>query len=136
MPVTVNTAAPPVKKTATSAKAATGISRKTQENAQNVNDLGQFASMGLMLLKQPADAGAVKRHFPRIAFEIARLAETNAKVQEFIDSLNSVSPYAGIIAAATPLVMQILVNHDRLAAEAVAELGVVTKKTLISESNT
>jgi len=132
MPVTV-AASPPPRKSAASKVTATGapvLSKKTKERAAGLDGIGQLLSAGLLFARQHADAGAVYKFWPNVAVESAKIAEDNPKFGEFLDSLTVVGPYAGLIAAALPLVMQVMVNHDKMDVTNVANLGCVSKETL------
>jgi hypothetical protein len=136
MPVTIDATAPPRK--ATVAKAADSgsgpaMSRKAKERAEGLAGIGQLVYAGLLFARQPADAGAINKFFPPVTVEVAKLADSNDKIAEVLDKLNEIGPYAGLITAVTPLIMQLLVNHDRVPATAVASLGVVSKTTLEAE---
>src|SRR6516164_1380644 len=129
MPVTV-AAAPPPKKTITAAKSPVAIPKKTKERADGLAGIGQLLSAGLLFARQHADAGAVYKFWHDISLESAKIAEDNAKFGEFLDSLTAVGPYAGLITAALPLVMQVMVNHDKMEVTSVANLGCVSKETM------
>lgn len=131
MPVTV-AAAPPPKKTTTAATKSTTpvLSKKTKERADGLQGIGQLLSAGLLFARQHADAGAVYKFWPDVAVESAKIADDNPKFGEFLDSLTAVGPYAGLITAALPLVMQVMVNHDKMDVTNVANLGCVSKETL------
>lgn len=136
MAVTIDTTAPPRKTSAVKkTQQSSAVNLKTQARAESVNGFGQLASAVLLMVKQPADAGAVARHWPNVSLEIAKLADTDERVAKMIDNLESVGPYAGIITAVMPFALQILVNHDRIPAESVSGMGVVTKRTLTAQVN-
>jgi hypothetical protein len=78
----------------------------------------------------------MNRHFPAVAVEVAKLGDSNQKIGDALDKLTEIGPYAGLITAATPLIAQLLVNHDRIPVTSVASLGVVSKSTLESEVQT
>lgn len=133
MPIT--NPAPPVKATAnrpTAAqkKAELTASGKLTARTEAIASLGQFAQMPLMITKQFADAGAISLHWPKISEEIAKLADSNEQVAKIVDPLMQVGPYAGLIAAVMPFVVQILVNHGRVPAGAA---GSVPATTLASQ---
>lgn len=138
MPVTIEQGGAPPRKaaresSATTVSGNTAMSRKARERAEGLTGIGQLVYAGLLFAKQPADAGAVNKFWPAIAIETAKIADTNEKVAETLDKLNEVGPYSGLIMAVTPLIAQLLVNHNRVPAESVASLGVVSKSTLESE---
>ena len=130
MPVTVSASPPPKKTAATKPSATPGLSKKTKERAEGLQGIGQLLSAGLLFARQHADAGAVYKFWPDVAVESAKIADDNAKFGEFLDSLTAVGPYAGLITAALPLVMQVMVNHDKMDVTNVANLGCVSKETL------
>lgn len=97
------------------AKASKAVqARETAEREEAVAQLGMFAQVPLLATKQLADAAAVGMHWPGIAKEVAKLAESQEAVANLIDPLIKVGPYAGLIAATLPLVMQLAVNHGRV----------------------
>jgi len=111
--------APPPKSTPNTSAAGTGgkalpTPRLTKEREEAVAQLGMFAQVPLMATKQLADAATIGIHWPKVAKEVAKLAETQEPVANLIDPLIKVGPYAGLIAAVIPLIMQIGVNHGRL----------------------
>lgn len=102
----------------------------TAEREEMVAQLGMFAQVPLMATKQFADAGAIGIYWPKIAKEVAKLAETEEAVANVIDPLIRVGPYAGLIAAVLPLAMQIAVNHNRIKPGA---MGTVPAVSLASQ---
>ena len=129
------TSAPPRRpqKQATPGKPRLVIKGKTAEREESLNGIMQLATFGLVVTKQYADAGAVGKHGPALAHETAVLAESNERIAKGIDYLEQVGPYAGLITAAMPLVLQILANHSVLNAEALAGAGVVHPDTLAAQ---
>jgi hypothetical protein len=61
-----------------------------------------------------ADAAAIGQHSPGISTEIVKLGAQNETIGRGIDYLDEVGPYAGLISATMPLVLQILANHKRI----------------------
>lgn len=111
----VNIQAPPAKpKTPTVAEKKAVIAKS--ERLEGLNGILSLASFGLIAGKQFADAGAVSLHGPKLMEEIAELAEANSKIAEGIDRLISVGPYAGLVAAGMPLILQFMVNHGAIQA--------------------
>lgn len=97
--------------------------------------LGLFnlISMPAMLAGQLADVGAINEHAPKIAQEAANIGEIHERFGETIDKLEVVGPYAGLLLAVAPLVLQLMVNHKRIpesAAGAFGGLGVVSPELL------
>jgi hypothetical protein len=109
------------------------MTRKATERAEGLAGIGQLVYAALLFARQPADAGAMNRHFPAVAVEVAKLGDSNDKIGDALDKLNEIGPYAGLITAVTPLIAQLLVNHDRIPVASVASLGVVSRVTLESE---
>lgn len=113
MPITNNP--PPVKGTiSTSARPARKIAATTAKRTEAISQLGMFAQVPLIATRQFADVGAINLHWPKISEEIAKLADQDEQVAKIIDPLLQVGPYAGLIAAVLPLVMQVAVNHGRM----------------------
>ena len=135
---------PPPRKAAQTAAQTKAVAKVEVENAERrkrrvdgVNSIASAIQMGLLATKQTADAGAINRHAPSLSNAIVDYAEGNDAFGNSLDKLSDVSPLAGIMMAAVPLVLQISVNHGLfgLKAEQLATAGVVTPQTLISESN-
>lgn len=96
---------------------------------------GVFALGGLACLMggQFADSAAITAHAPGIAHEAASLAETNDSLAKGIDYLSTVGPYAALMTAAMPLVLQVAANHKLVKAEAFAGAGVVSPDILSAQ---
>ena len=94
---------------------ATTITRQSQtkadKRAEGIGGLFQLGQFGLLAAKQYADAAAIGEHAGNITSEVVKLAESNDKVAKAVDYLIDVGPYAGLIAAVAPLIMQVAANH-------------------------
>lgn len=99
--------------------------RKSRDEARNeaVNGIFQLASFGCVVTGNYADAAAIGMHSPTISSEVVKLGAQNDQVGKAIDYLNQVGPYAGLISAVMPLVLQLLANHQRLDASKVPGLS-------------
>ena len=107
-------------------------SGKLVERAEAVQGLFQLAGF---VAGWHADAGAIGQHSPAISTELAALAEKNASVAKFIDSLTEAGPYAGLIVAVMPLTLQILANHGILKGD-MSAVGVKPPAILEAEVKT
>ena len=99
-------------------------------------DMDAFIKVGVavaVFTKNHADAGAIAMHGPGFTRALAKQADTNEQIAKILDMLGAIGPYSELVGAALPLVMQILVNHDRVPAEAVQNFGVVSPKVLESK---
>jgi hypothetical protein len=120
----------PPRKRATSSSVAP---RKTQadkrtEAVQGLFDLGSF---GCIMMGQYADAAAIGMHGPNISGEVAKLAAADERIAAWIDRLTQVGPYAGLIGATLPLILQVLANHKRLPADKMpSQLGIIPPEAL------
>jgi hypothetical protein len=120
MPITASQGKAPERRTTArkpSAPAPQTASSRRETREAALSEAGDMLALGLMMAKQPADAGAISQHGPAIAHEMALIAETDDKVAGFLDRLTTVGPYAGLMKAAIPLALQIAVNHKRLPAD-------------------
>lgn len=88
------------------------LSDKGLEREEAILGGFQLAALGAVTFGQFADSGAISMHGENISHEVALVAEDNAQFAASIDSFLKVGPYAGLIAATLPLVLQILVNHS------------------------
>lgn len=110
-------------------KAKVNTSRKrAREDA--INGIFQLTGAGLMMMGQVPDAAAIAQHGPNIASETASIAESNDGLGRVIDYLTSVGPYAALIAAVMPLTLQLLANHGKVPASALAQFGVIDPDVL------
>lgn len=109
---------------------------KREERIDGVNGIFQLAGFGCIMTGQFADAGAIEMHGNNISNEIVTLAESNAGIAKGVDMLLQVGPYAGLVTAAMPLVLQFLVNHNVLPAEKMAGFNVVRPEVLESQVKT
>jgi hypothetical protein len=118
MPITMTQAPPP-----RSARAAQPVTSSRQAKrdgrAEAVNGLFQLAQFGCVMTGQYADAAAVGIHGEKISGEVVKLANQNERIAKAVDYLNEVGPYAGLITAVMPFVLQILANHKRIPADKV-----------------
>jgi hypothetical protein len=97
----------------------------TAVRREGLESLGGVGILILSTAKQYADAGAVSLHWPNIADEGAKLAETNDAVARGIDALCNFGPMAGLIGAALPFALQLAANHGRIDPGAAKSLGVI-----------
>jgi hypothetical protein len=117
-----------VQKNAAAAQAA--YQSQHDKRREGVEGIGQAAALILLVRKQFADAAAVGIHMPPIAEECARIADSNDTWAKWLDYFSMTGPYAGLVKASLPLMLQIMANHGTIPAEAGAALGVVSPKTL------
>lgn len=101
-----------------------------EARTDGVNGIFQLAGLGTIMLGQLADAGAISLHGPVISTEVVKLAETDQRIAKGVDVLLQVGPYAGLVAAVMPLVMQLLANHKILPADKLGGVGIHKPETL------
>jgi hypothetical protein len=136
MPVNFTETAPP-KKTAAkrtvppSRTASPDAIRKDREDA--VNGIFQIGSLIAMTFGQWADAGAINTHAPGITTETVKIADKYDSLGKGIDALAQVSPFAAIIGAVTPLVIQLAANHKMISAQQGAALGATNPEVLAQQ---
>lgn len=104
-----------------------------EQRQDAITGLGQLAQVPLLATKQYADAGAVGMYWPGISKEIAELADTQPAIASVIDPLMKIGPYTGLVAAILPFLMQIAVNHNRVAP---GSMGTVPATTLEAQIKT
>lgn len=128
--------APPRKTTARTAKPAATpavpdqtLNAKREEGLNGLAQLAQFLCVGT---GQLADAAALGMHFPPLAKATADLADDYESVAKPIDYIIKLGPFTALIAAAAPLVFQILANHKVIDAAAMSSQGVVSPEVLES----
>ncbi len=77
-----------------------------------------------------ADAGAVGRHAPPVAHELANCAEGREWLSKPIDLLIEVGPFGALVAAALPLTLQIMANHGKIDPSRMVGQGIVPPEVL------
>jgi hypothetical protein len=92
----------------------------------------QLATLPLMALS-PLDVVAVADHGPAIAKAAALTAQERPEVATLLDKLAVAGPYSVLLGALTPLLMQVLVNHDRIPGGLGTKFGVKTKEKVQQE---
>jgi hypothetical protein len=101
-----------------------------------VDGIFQLAGMGCIMVGQLADAGALDMHGHDVSVELAELAEKNETIGKGIDTLLQVGPYAGLVTALMPLVLQLLANHKVVPPEKLSSANVVMPEVLESQVKT
>src|ERR1700722_2692479 len=101
----------------------------TAARREGLESIGGVLILLASTAKQYADAGAVSLHWPGIAEEGAKLAETNEAVARGIDALCNFGPMAGLIGAALPFALQLAANHGRIDWGSAKALGVIEPET-------
>lgn len=112
------------------AQAANTPSELRERRAAGLNGLAQLAQGVCLMTGQYADAMTLGRYFPPVASELATIADEYESVAKPIDVLIKVGPFGALIAAAMPLVMQLLANHKVIDANAAIGQGVVPPQVL------
>lgn len=94
-----------------------------------------LAQMGAFVASffSPLDAVAVTDHAPRIADAVQVTADNDPKFAAAMDRVLSAGPYAALISASVPMVLQILHNHDRVPGEVVKAMGCRTKEEVTAD---
>jgi len=82
------------------------------------------------MMGQYADAAAIGMHWGPVATELAKIADSNDAIAKPIDFLIEIGPYGALVEAVIPFVLQILVNHKVIKAEAMLGSTVVTTEVL------
>jgi hypothetical protein len=106
----------------------TPVMMPNPERFQAVQGIFQMGQMGCVMAGQYADAAAIGLHGDNIANEITGLADKYPQVGKALDALMQAGPFAGLITATLPLVLQIAANHKRIPADKVP--GVVPPEVL------
>ena len=125
MPISATTAPPP-KKTISAPKKPITVENPDkirQDREDALNGLWTAAAAFCMMGNQWADAGAISLHGPNVSKEAAALSLKYEKVGNALDALANVSPFANLIGAVMPMVMQIAANHKMVPAQALAGVG-------------
>jgi hypothetical protein len=124
---------PPAKKISAPRKPVENPDKIQQDREDALNGMWTAASAFCMMGNQWADAGAISSHGPNISKEAATLSMKYEKVGNALDALANVSPFANLIGAVLPMVMQIAANHKMVPANALAGIGVKDPGVLESQ---
>lgn len=128
--------APPRKSTPRASKVAATPAEPdktlTQRRTEGLNGLAQLGQLLCVGTGQLADAAAIGMHFPPLAKATADLAEDHEGLGKTLDYLIQFGPYTALVAAAAPLVLQLLANHKVVDAGSLASQGVVSPDVLES----
>lgn len=92
------------------------LSAPTKKSAREeaVTGVFQLVQFACVTGGNYADAAAIGAHAENISHEIVELADVNESVAKAIDFLLTAGPYAGLVTACLPLVLQIMANHNRI----------------------
>lgn len=134
MPIDMSEAsvkAPPRKTTRKSANAAPQSRMTMQEvRREGLMGLAQLAQAGCLMTHQYADAATIQMYGEPLAAEIAKLADIYDVIAKPVDLLIQAGPFAGLIAIAVPMTMQILANHKVIDAEKTVGSNIVPPRVL------
>jgi len=134
MPVNFTETAPPKKTTttrrATPAPKTISPDQIRQDREDALNGLFQLGGVVAMAFGKWADAGAINTHGPTISTETVKIADKYEAVGKSIDALAQVSPFAGLVAAVTPLIIQLAANHKMISPTQASALGATDPQVL------
>lgn len=103
-------------------KPAPATSRQTKTDYKaGVEGLLQLAAFGLSF-QSPMDAMAIQMHAPYVAMALSDLAQVKPEVARVLDKILAAGPYGAVLSAIVPLVVQILVNHNKVSAGALGSV--------------
>jgi len=92
--------------------------------------LASLVQGGCLIAGLHADAMTIGKFFPPVAVEVAKIADDNDSIAKPIDFLIKVGPYAGLLMALQPLVLQLLANHKVIDATKAVGQGIVPPEVL------
>ena len=115
---------PPPSKAGAKPGVRTPSAAKLSAREEAITGLFDLAGFGCMILRQFPDAMAINDNKQPIAHELAAIAATNDRFASSIDSLTAVGPYAALLTACLPLVLQLAANHNLVPAAKLAPFGV------------
>lgn len=124
MPIDMSAAtAPPKRGTRTptarasaSKTVAPPVASLAEQRFAGLNGLGQLGQMACTMGKQYAQAATFGMHWQPIARELAVLADTQPTIARYVDLVITAGPYAALIGAVTPFVMQTAANYGLIKA--------------------
>lgn len=133
MPVNFTDTPPPKRaaaKRTTPAPKATSSETVRQDREDAINGMFQLGSVLAMAFGKWADAGAINTYGPGISTETVKLADRYDSVGKGIDALAQVGPFAGVMMAVTPLLIQLAANHRIINPEQAKAMGATDPETL------
>jgi len=116
MPVdlsSMNVKGPP-RKSETPRRGRPPASNKKDARTEAVIGVFQLVQFACVTTGNHADAAAIGMHAENISHEIVNLADVNEGIAKAIDYLLTVGPYAALVTACLPLVLQVAANHGRV----------------------
>lgn len=114
------------------AKAANYKSKAKTDYRPGFHGIAQISAFAVSFFS-PLDAVAITDHAPGLAEAVQVTADNDPKFAAAMDRILSAGPYAALISAAMPMVVQILHNHDKIPGAAVKQMGGRTKEEIIAE---
>jgi hypothetical protein len=81
----------------------------------------------------PVDAVAIQDHAPRLADAVQVTADNDPKFAAAMDRILSAGPYAALLSATVPLIVQVMHNHDMVPGEIVKGMGGRTKDEVLAD---
>lgn len=135
MPIDFSSAKAPPRKATTrkatpSRNAGTDSESLQSRREEGLNGLGQIGQLLCVSTRQYADGAAIGMHWGGIARETAVLADRYESVAKWVDPLIQMGPFTALIAAATPLILQIMVNHKVMPSASIPGGTVVAPEVL------
>lgn len=92
--------------------------------------LGQLGQGACLMTKQYAQAATFGQHWQPIAKELTNLSQSQPTVAKYVDLIIAVGPYAALIQAVTPFLMQTAANYGLINAESATGGGIVPPAVL------
>lgn len=126
MPVDMSAAtAPPRRRTTGARKTAEPTPEtpvRSEVRRQGLLGIAQGAQLVSIMRGNLADAGAISKYSPQLVNETVILAEQDKYVALGVDTLTRIGPYTPVLMIAIPFALQIMANHGKVNAEALASV--------------
>lgn len=136
MPIDMSAAVKaPARKAASPRTRAASVPEPQQESQAQIRTrglmgIGQLAQGLCVMTGLYADGAAIGQHFPGLATELANAADHSEVIAKPIDFLIEIGPYGALLAAAMPLVLQVMANHRMIDATRMFGQGIVPPEVL------
>lgn len=101
-----------------------------------VMGIARMLAAPLAMAGQPADAVAIVTHAPPIADALQNLATARPEVAAALDRVMAVGPYAELLGAVIPLVVQLAHNHGFVPADMAVQMGATPKSEIMAALRT
>lgn len=100
------------------------------ERAKSLMELAGIAQGIALMTGNYADAETIEMHAGNFLTAVAKLGDVHPQFGESLDATKNVSPYVAVFAAAVPMALQFMANHNRIDSAKLSFGGIKNPKVL------